>query len=273
MNTSNESSTSVYSDADIVHITSSTISLIPGVPINSWVLWLVLTGPAGTMASDFFTLNLSVCEILFSLLCLPTVITRIELFAAFATAFVVTGRPVFQCCICVERFLAVVHPVLFLKYKPLRYRVACSALAWVLIIGITLLYGLLFMFVIMKVYFYYLGQCLFFMSVMLLCSLAVLRALKQPMPGETGRERERDNSMKRRAFTIICTIMGSFLGSYFIWCIALICFIQGLFLHVAYLLTTIFIFLTVVAGFVHPLLYLCQKTGKLTCGGARWHSG
>ncbi|XDV31836.1 hypothetical protein PO909_002785 [Leuciscus waleckii] len=35
--------------------------------------------------------------------------------AIFSSGFVITGRPLFQCLICVERYLAVVHPVTFLK--------------------------------------------------------------------------------------------------------------------------------------------------------------
>ncbi|KAI4897880.1 hypothetical protein NFI96_029586 [Prochilodus magdalenae] len=41
-----------------------------------------------------------------------------------------SSRCVFPCCVCLERYLAVVHPVTFLRYKPLRYRVACSVMAW-----------------------------------------------------------------------------------------------------------------------------------------------
>lgn len=40
------------------------------------------------------------------------------------------GRHLFQCFICVERYIAVEHPIVFLKYKPLRYQVAVLAFTW-----------------------------------------------------------------------------------------------------------------------------------------------
>ncbi len=51
--------------------------------------------------------------------------------AIFVDGIALTCRPVFQCLISVERYLAVVHPVTFLKFKPLRYRVICSVIVWV----------------------------------------------------------------------------------------------------------------------------------------------
>ncbi len=36
---------------------------------------------------------------------------------------------------CVECYLAVVHPVTFLKYKPLRYRVICCTVVWIIGLG------------------------------------------------------------------------------------------------------------------------------------------
>ncbi len=49
----------------------------------------------------------------------------------FLDGLSITGRPLFQCLICVECYLAVVHPVTFLKFKPLRYRICYSVIVLV----------------------------------------------------------------------------------------------------------------------------------------------
>ncbi|KAK6324490.1 hypothetical protein J4Q44_G00038320 [Coregonus suidteri] len=105
------------------------INLLLGLPTNVYVLWLIVTGAGGTMASEFFTLNLALSEIFYSLSNLMYIIHdhiqengALLSVGTFFAGFNLFGRPLFQCCICVERYLAVVHPVTFLKYKPLRYR-------------------------------------------------------------------------------------------------------------------------------------------------------
>jgi len=188
---------------------------------------------------------------------------RISELLLFLLGLSITGRPVFQCLICVERYLAVVQPVTFLKYKPLRYRVICCAVAWITILGSC--------FCSLFIDFTKNGQMkktilslqfLPTLSIQLFCVVAVLRALKQTGPGERKREREEENHMKRRAFQIIlittvsmAIIYGPFatLGLFTIltnhyihklWNTGLICYI--------------------LAGFVQPALYL-HRTGKLWC--------
>ncbi len=94
-------------------------------PTHSYVIWLIVTGSENGVASGFFNLNLSVCEIVSCLNSLLTVLLKCPWFSSltiltyFLIGLYITGRPLFQCLICVERYLAVVHPVTFLKYKPL----------------------------------------------------------------------------------------------------------------------------------------------------------
>ena len=155
--------------------------------------------------------------------------------------------------------------MLFLKYKPLRYRLACSVVAWLIIIGLSLLYMGLMMSGCKEAFYLVLAECFVFWSVMLLCSLAILRALKRAGPGEVGRER--DNTVKKRAFFIVCSIMMTFLGTFFAWCVVIVYHGSGKGLETEEALVARYICMciTLLSGLVQPLLYICQKTGKLPC--------
>ncbi|XDV38334.1 hypothetical protein PO909_007773 [Leuciscus waleckii] len=249
------------------HTAGWILNLIVVLPENSYVIWLIVTGAGNGVASEFFSLNLSVCEIFYCLQSFLSLLSRafqnLWFVVVFLTGLAVTGRPLFQCLMCVERYLAVVHPVTFLKYKPLRYREICCTAVWIIILMSCVFPTFTFCFTSYSFHMflfmcYYLCQALLTFSIMLFCCVAVLRALKQSGPGERGREKE--NRMKRRAFNIIVTIImamllvyASFLLtglSYFLtheyivthWCIGQILFLLG--------------------GLVQPLLYL-HRTGKL----------
>ncbi|XP_055770040.1 P2Y purinoceptor 4-like, partial [Salvelinus fontinalis] len=212
-------STSSWALTHYLITTTYSINLILGLPTNVYVLWLIVTGAGGTMTSEFFALNLTVCEILY---CLSAVLKYLNdyLFdgslgggVAFFLGFISTGRPLFQCCICVERYLAVVHPVTFLKYKPLRYRVGLSCLGWMVVLGFSLLNALIST-VLSNMAILWLLNLSFWFSIQLFCCLAVLWALKRPGPGEGERQGEGMNNMKLRAFRIISVIMVSMIVMY-----------------------------------------------------------
>ncbi|XP_052443612.1 G-protein coupled receptor 35-like [Carassius gibelio] len=182
------------------------ISILFGLPTHSYIIWLIITGTG--VASDFFNLNLSFCEIgiclnsLFTLIYYCTELSHFISLAWFSSGLLITGRPLFQCLICVKCYLAVVHPVTFLKYKPLRYRVICCTVAWIITLGSCLCCMFISQFKTVYIYFH-LVQFLLFLCIQLFCLVAVLRALKQSGPGERGRKKEEENHMKRRAFYII----------------------------------------------------------------------
>ncbi|XP_067231471.1 lysophosphatidic acid receptor 4-like [Chanodichthys erythropterus] len=130
------------------------INFLFGLPTHSYVIWLIITGTGSGVASEFLSINLSVCEIANCLNCFICLLSLVPRFTQlsllshvssffssliklsyFLQSLGLTGRPLFQCLICVERYLAVVHPVTFLKYKPLRYRVICCTVAWIIILG------------------------------------------------------------------------------------------------------------------------------------------
>lgn len=107
------------------------INFVVGLPANLWVIWLICSGTTEQLASDIHPLTLAVSELTYCL-CLP-----VELFCLYASedaakwifqppeplyillmlqsGLVWVARPLFQCCICVERYIAVVHPLIFMR--------------------------------------------------------------------------------------------------------------------------------------------------------------
>ncbi len=173
-----------------------------------------------------------------------------------------TGRPLFQCLICVERYLAVVHPFTFLKYKPLRYKVICCTAAWIHILGSCLCLMIASQFKIHTYIYFYLIYFLLFLFIQLFCLVAVLRALKQSGPGERGREREEENHMKRRALylILITTVTMSVIYVPFI-------FSGFSFILMQWFIVDLFSFgmlCFILAGFVQPVLYL-HRVGNISC--------
>ncbi|XP_050948624.1 uracil nucleotide/cysteinyl leukotriene receptor-like [Labeo rohita] len=243
------------------------INVLFGLPTHSYVIWLIIKGTGKGVASEFFNFNLSVCEIG---VCLDFLLFTLAIWflfliplGLFLQGLTITGRALFQCLICVERYLAVVHPVTFLKYKPLRYRAICCAAAWIIIFGSSLvcMFTLMSSNINAHALFFSL-QFLLFLSIQLFCLVAVLRALKQSGPGEKGKKREEENHIKRRAIYLILITTVNMVITY----VPII--ISGVFIilrnnyHLAYWAPGLVCY--VLAGFVQPVLYLHQA-GKLSC--------
>ncbi|XP_050948633.1 2-oxoglutarate receptor 1-like [Labeo rohita] len=250
---------------DRVEICVYGISLLFGFPMHTYVIWLIVTGTG--VASEFLNLNLSVCEFINCLNSLVSILSicfsNHTMLPLVLQGLVFTGCSLFQSLICVERYLAVVHPVTFLKYKPLRYRVICCSAAWIITLGSCLSCIFIIASLKMLAYIWFFStQFLLFLSIQWFCLVAVLRALKQTGPGERMRERNKKDHMKRRAFHII-----------------LITTVSMTVMHVPFTVTGFLTFQTqqnghalwniglsfyVLASFVQPVLYL-HRTGKLSC--------
>ncbi len=141
-------STNVTASENTGMMCALTFSLLFGLPTQSYVIWLIITGSRNRVASEFFILNISVSEIIFFLFALIYLqrVTNLSFQGSgqltalmFLTGNIIITRPLFQCLNCVESYLAVVHPVTFLKYKPLRYRVICCTVVWITGLGSCLL--------------------------------------------------------------------------------------------------------------------------------------
>lgn len=176
---------------------------------------------------------------------------------SFATTF--TGQLFYQCLTCTDRFLAVVHPVTYLRLRGHNaVKIIYTSTGFVLLLcsawlSFTILHTPdlvaipTFLFLILS------------LIVVSFCSLAVLRALKRPGPGEG----DRVNQSKRRAIYTIMTIMAVLL----VWFLGiLVCLALSLFevVREQCLLWSLSLYFTLPSSLVTPLLFL-HRAEKLPC--------
>ncbi len=149
------------------------------------------------------------------------------------------------------------HPVTFLKFKSLRYRVICSVITCMSSLvsgGVNTFFNAP---VHVEFLYFLCIQFLLFLFTQLFCCLAVLRALKQSGPGE----RREENHMKRRAFyfiliTTVSTVIlyvpfYNFTSSFWV---STTCW------HSLFIISICF----TLVGLVQPLLFL-YRVRKLPC--------
>lgn len=120
-----------YGDTDVGFSFSLLLLLtnsLVGLPANLWTVWLICHGTTDGLLSEIHHLQLAVCEILYCLglpteiycLLLNNRITRfwthdLNTLLMLQLSLVWIGRPLFQCAICIERYIAVVHPLIFIR--------------------------------------------------------------------------------------------------------------------------------------------------------------
>lgn len=189
-------------------------------PSGLWVVWLMLRSSRTTLESEFFSFHLLCTELACAIIVLcatfnfyfltkPLLLRTISLTLCMLSLH---SQPVFQCCVCVERYVAVVHPITYLKYKPLRYRAAGLGVVW-LAAGLLALGGQMIgnMFLLM-------GILLTVVCVEMFCSLSILLVLKRSGPGDAQgskeSERERSSLVKKRAFIIVSLLQVKLLVNY-----------------------------------------------------------
>lgn len=233
-------------------------------PANGRVLWLMVSSPAfWTSRMEVCAFHLALTEMLFGFLGPPFLTLRrfVDIKVADIMMKLInlmfTARIEFQNCVCIERYVAVLRPALYCRYKPLRYRMSFCCVLWVkdILVGIFQIYFCSDRLESLVVYgtFY-----LIVFIVNTFCCLSVLRALKQPSPGEG--EQKGPNLVKKRAFKIVLLQQVTV-------CLSYIPQATILFLVNTIERSTLCVLLPLVYavmvwfGVIHPLLYL-QRNGK-----------
>lgn len=248
-------------------IASQAMNLCLGFPLHCYAMHLLLSKPSGggggrVDVNAIFALNLTFVEILYCLVgplycvCIVSITLCVGALLGLWLGACMAGRYLFQCLLCLEQYLAVIHPMIFLKLKPLRYRVGVASVAWFITIGIGSTSGCMFPGVPYNafgvVYF-----TVFFVDS--LCCLSVLKALVRPGPSD--KDNGEMNAAKKRAFKIISMNLTTFLVQVvpIVVSFSLLGTIpqQSFHLGVAIGMT-----INISGGFVHPI-YILHKYRKL----------
>ncbi|KAL2078721.1 hypothetical protein ACEWY4_026406 [Coilia grayii] len=118
-----------------------------GVLASVWLLRLLVQRLRSNMSNDIYMLNLTAMDLMFNISVLPAALSYFiwqnEAYLKicnFLFCLSMSGRPLFMACICVDCYMAVVHPISYRKLKGSRYRQVVCVLVW----GCTLIFGLMF---------------------------------------------------------------------------------------------------------------------------------
>ncbi|KAJ8001655.1 hypothetical protein DPEC_G00171720 [Dallia pectoralis] len=186
------------------------INLAIGTPCNILVLKQIASRKSDSSTSDIFIFNLAILDAYFCLMGPIDIFNRLVLndqvvwyFQRFAYGLKDTA-PLFLVCICLDRYVAVLHPVLFTGIRDNRIRVGFSVLTWALI----LVYGLSKSTVGVK-YEIFSGLILFCFALMIYCNLSIIWVLRRSVAGK-----EVMHPVKKKAFKMVLVILGIIIVNY-----------------------------------------------------------
>ena len=173
------------------------------------------TSTAAMSHSDNFTFHMVTMELVavvgYTVVCCGIYMVHFKLLLVGIAMVTFTwyGEIFFNSLTCVERYLAVIHPIIYLSLKGergVRIRNISIGCVWLLsICGTSLMSSEKVSF---STFFFDICVLISCLTIIIFCSLSVLCVLIRPGPGEKGGDRERIDQSKRRAFYTIVAILG-----------------------------------------------------------------
>ncbi|KAJ8001658.1 hypothetical protein DPEC_G00171750 [Dallia pectoralis] len=201
---------SVAPYAFVFYFVVKIFNLAIGTPCNILVLKQIASRKSDSSTSDIFIFNLAILDAYFCLMGPIDIFNRLFLkqevvwyFQRFAYGLKDTA-PLFLVCICLDRYVAVVHPVLFTGIRDNRIRMGFSALTWGLILGYALTKSFLGV-----SYDIFSGLILFCFALMIYCNLSIIWVLRRSVAGK-----EVMHPVKKKAFKMVLAILGVIIVNY-----------------------------------------------------------
>lgn len=109
-------------------------------------------------------------------------------------------------CICLDRYVAVVHPILFTEIRDKKIRIGVSVVVWGLTLAYSLTKSILGVMICSEIFS---GIILFAFAVMIFCNLSVIWVLRRSVAGK-----EEMHPVKKRAFKMVLIILGIIIVNY-----------------------------------------------------------
>lgn len=185
-----------------------------GIPANVTVLWLIHKNKRDSSTSDIFILHLAVLDVLFCLIPPLELVNLVFLTTTTSTWYVLRffygikdSSPLFLSCICLDRYMAVVHPIIFTKLKDRLHRAVLAIVVWLIILvyatakcaGNIVNFDKVFTVMILGAF-----------AFMVYCNVAILWVLRQSRPGGDAM-----HPVKKKAFKMVLIILAIIVFNYF----------------------------------------------------------
>ncbi|KAM6940223.1 atypical chemokine receptor 3 [Xenentodon cancila] len=176
-------------------------NLAVGTPCNILVIWHIVSKKSGTSTSDIFILNLAVLDAYFGLMTPTDLVNRLVLYDDLIWYFLRFGygikdmAPLFLVCICVDHYMAVVHPVIFSSNKDNMIRIGVALVVWVLTLAYALKKSIMGNLSVTSIFS---GIILFAFAVMVFCNISIVWVLRRSVAGK-----EEMHPVKKRALKMV----------------------------------------------------------------------
>ncbi|XP_068191545.1 proteinase-activated receptor 3 [Antennarius striatus] len=190
------------------------INMFLGIPANLMVLWLIHKNKGDSSTSDIFILHLAVLDVLFCLIP-PLELANIVFLTTGSTWYVLRffygmkdSSPLFLSCICLDRYVAVVHPITFTELKDRKHRAVLAFLVWLVILAYA---GAKCIGNIHNFEKVFTAMILAAFAFMVFCNISILWALLK----WSGSGRDAMHPVKKRAFKMVLIILAIIVFNYF----------------------------------------------------------
>ncbi|XP_056607555.1 P2Y purinoceptor 1-like isoform X2 [Triplophysa dalaica] len=177
-----------------------------------WYRYEIMKKKSEGSTSDIFIFNLSILDAYFCLMTPVDMVNRLYLnnenvwhFQHFAYGLK-DMAPLFLTCICLDRYVAVVHPIVFTGIRDNRIRIGVSVFVWALILPVALTKSILGVLSTNEVFS---GLILSALFLMVFCNLSIIWVLRKSVAGK-----ETTNPVKKKAFKMVSTVLAIIVVNY-----------------------------------------------------------